>query len=574
LAGIPIQLVRALLAVLISASLWVYHEQCSHPTREVRLPGGTHRGFQIAFTLAVVLTVGWIATELVGRHGDHDMRESMQNDATLAAAALNPANIPLTGAAAGPAIPDKDELQRQLTQMGNSHTQIRGLYLTRLTEDGKGIGTIACSVPGKTYCPVGPGGAPYNSTPAGLLDTFAGMIVPPEVHSDTRGLLITAFAPVRDPSNGRIIAALTLDMDANQWQKDVAEFRLGPIVATFLVSVLLIGSFVTREKALEAAEQLAEARDLLEEKVEARTRQLQAAQSHLVMQEKMATVGQLAAGIAHEISNPISYVAINFRTLQEDIEVFKNMVAAYRDTIAGLAGSTDPRAALAALREREESSGLNVVLEHVDRLFSESRDGFRRVMEIVTSMRDFSRMDDPSKFKLFNINKSVHDALIVGQNSYKYHAETETKLGDIPDIECVPDLINRVLLNLVVNAAQAITDQERREKKGRITISTWSDADNVYCEVADNGPGIPPEIQTRIFEPFFTTKDIGKGTGLGLSLSYDTIVVKHGGDLTVNSVPGQGTQFLIRLPIRRPTLAGTSADGKPASPNVKMPQQG
>jgi len=679
--GIPIELVRAILAILIIAALWAYHENCWHAVREVLPAGGMHRGIQIGLTLAVVLTAGWIATELAGRHGDREMREIMQNNAALAAASLDQDDIvSLTLESPHSASPVKQEVRQQLVQMQNSHPQIRGLHLMRLDKDGQRITTIASSLHIEDGGAMEPDETSYEQMSLALLDTFAGMVTQPELHADKRGLLITAFAAVRNPSHGRIVAALAVDMDANQWRRDVAEYRLGPIVATLLVSILLIGFFVTREKALQATEQigtsqkrleeaqelahvgswtyspltgkvtwskemyrilgvqpgniaptipgersifhsddwqandvaiqkavkdggayelelritrpdgfirhlvskaetkresggavvrlvgtmqditervqmeqaLKEARDLLEEKVESRTRQLKAAQSRLVMQEKMASMGQLAAGIAHEMSNPISFVAINFRTLQQDIEVFKKMIAAYRDTIASLDTSTSQHNARETLRRREESEGLDHVLDHIDKLFAESKEGFRRVMEIVTSMRDFSRMDDPSKFKLFNINKSVRDALIVGQNSYKYHAETETNLGKIPEIQCVPDLINRVLLNLVVNAAQAIEEQEKRETKGHIAISTWADADNVYCEVADDGPGIAPEIQTRVFEPFFTTKEIGKGTGLGLSLSYDTIVVKHCGDLTLSSAPGQGARFLIKLPIRRP----------------------
>jgi signal transduction histidine kinase len=570
--GIPVQLVRALLAVLISASLWMYHEDCSQTARESRHAERTHHGFQLAFAIAAVLTIGWFATELAGRHGDHDIRESIQNDAALAASSLNPEDVsPPGGAASDPGTVKKSELQRQLTQMQHSHPQIRGLYLMRRTDDGHivSVATSGKSEDSKLYRFL-TRKSPESECPfVGLLNVLAGAAATTEVYSGAQGSAITAFAPVHDSANARIIAVLAVEEDASQWRKDVSEFRLGPIVATFLVSVLLIVFFVTREQAARAAKQIAEARDLLEEKVEARTQQLQAAQSRLVMQEKMASVGHLAAGIAHEISSPLTFVNINFRTLQEYIQVFKVVVAAYRDAIAKLDNPADVQSVLDTVRRTEESSGLDIALNHIDKLFEESRSGFHRVIEIVNSMRDFSRMDDPSKFKLFNINKSVHDALIVGQNSYKYHAETETKLGDVPDIQCVPDLINRVLLNLVVNAAQAIADQKERETKGRITISTWSDADNVYCEVADNGPGITPENQKHVFEPFFTTKDIGKGTGLGLSLSYDTVVVKHGGDLTVNSTPGKGTQFLVRLPIQHAVRAGSTMGNKQIGPGAE-----
>jgi signal transduction histidine kinase len=296
---------------------------------------------------------------------------------------------------------------------------------------------------------------------------------------------------------------------------------------------------------------LREAHDLLEQKVEERTRELKLAQSHLVMQEKMASVGQLAAGMAHELNNPVSFVSTNLGTLRDDISAFKEVVAAYKGLFEKLNEKGAIRGEIEKVRAIEEEVALERVLGHIDKLFAESKEGLRRVNEIISSMRDFSRAYDPSRFTLFDINKGIRDTLTIARNSYKYHAEVKTELGNIPEIMCVPDQIGRVFLNIVVNAAEAISEQ-KRETLGLISIRTYSDEANVYCEIGDDGPGIPSDVQRRLFEPFFTTKEPGKGTGLGLSISWDIVNSKHGGSLTVRNREGGGTVFIIRLPVRPP----------------------
>jgi signal transduction histidine kinase len=343
---------------------------------------------------------------------------------------------------------------------------------------------------------------------------------------------------------------------------DVA--HLAAVVANFMpvVGISFQGLAEIRRSNMEiderkkAEQALKEAHDFLEQKVEERTRELRLAQSHLVMQEKMASVGHLAAGLAHELNNPISFVSTNFGTLQDDFLAFRDVVLAYRAAINRLHSSGKLQGELRELQEMEEAVSMDSVLKHMDKIFLESKEGLRRVTEITNSMRDFSRKYDPDSFTSFDINKGIRDTLTIARNSYKYHAEIKTELGDVPPIMCVPDLINRVLLNIIVNAAQAIEGQ-KREEMGMIRISTCSDGQNVYCEISDDGPGIPGEIQSRIFEPFFTTKEPGKGTGLGLSISWDIINNKHGGDLSVKNGDGKGATFLISLPVRpRPQKEG------------------
>ena len=324
------------------------------------------------------------------------------------------------------------------------------------------------------------------------------------------------------------------------------------LIAYLIISYSVSKICTLRNNEKQISDELKKSRDNLERRLAERTRDLQWIHSQLAMKEKMASVGQLAAGIAHELNNPMSFVATNFGTLQDDINAFKNVFLSYREVVKELhrKGLLDERR-FREIQAKEDEAALHLILEHIDKLFAESKDGMRRVMGIINSMRDFSRAYDPGEFCSFNINKGIADTLTIARHAYKYHAAVETKLGDIPEVVCVPDMINQVLLNIIVNAAQAIADQ-KRSTPGCISITTYADTDNVYCEIRDDGPGIPENILARVFEPFFTTKPPGQGTGLGLSISWDIISNKHNGSLTVSNDAGKGAAFLIRLPRNMP----------------------
>jgi len=309
-------------------------------------------------------------------------------------------------------------------------------------------------------------------------------------------------------------------------------------------------------KELERVNQsLEEMNDTLEERVDERSRSLEKMQSVLMMQEKMAAMGQLAAGISHELNNPVNFVHTNFATLQDNVSDFVTMLNIYRGFVDDVTGesmesgvlSQSQQESVALIRKKEKDLDLDFLLEDIHDLFSESLVGFERITWIVNSMRNFSRKDDTGKRWEFDLNQGITDTLIIAKNEYKYHCKVLTELGTIRPVQCVPQQINEVLLNLIVNAAQAIKELHR-EEPGEIVIKTFMENSNVCCEITDDGPGIPDEVQKRIFEPFFTTKEVGKGTGLGLSLSYDIIVDKHGGELSVESLEGKGTTFRIVLP--------------------------
>ncbi len=268
---------------------------------------------------------------------------------------------------------------------------------------------------------------------------------------------------------------------------------------------------------------------------------LSMAQEQLMQSEKLASIGQLAAGVAHEINNPIGYVFSNFGTLENYIAGVLEMLRAYEAAESSI-GTAHVVASLRTMRERID---LDFLMQDIPALMAESKEGIVRVRKIVQDLKDFSRVEADQEWQWANLHQGVDSTLNIVSNEVKYKADVIKEYGTIPDIECLPSQINQVIMNIVVNAAHAITGP-----RGRITIRTGTEGDHVWLTIADNGCGIPREIQSRIFDPFFTTKAIGSGTGLGLSLSYG-IIHKHNGRIEVDSEPGEGTSFRITLPIRQ-----------------------
>jgi len=270
--------------------------------------------------------------------------------------------------------------------------------------------------------------------------------------------------------------------------------------------------------------------------------QLSDAQQKLMQSEKLASIGQLAAGVAHEINNPIGFIFSNFGTLERYLADLFQMLAAYEEAEPSLQG-TPAAARLKALREKMELSFLK---EDIPALMSESKDGITRVRNIVQNLKDFSRVDTSQEWVMADLHHGLDSTLNIVNNEIKYKADVVKSYGQIPDIECLPSELNQVFMNLLVNAAHAI-----HSERGVISLRTGLDNEAVWVEVQDNGSGIEKENIGRIFDPFFTTKPVGKGTGLGLSLSYG-IVKKHLGQIDVSSEPGKGTTFRVTLPLRQP----------------------
>ena len=254
----------------------------------------------------------------------------------------------------------------------------------------------------------------------------------------------------------------------------------------------------------------------------------------MLQSEKMAAIGQLAAGVAHEINNPIGFVNSNLGTLKT---YTGQLLALAERSRKGEAGEADFIAA-----------DFDYLKTDIDDLLRESRDGLERVKKIVANLKDFSHVDK-SEWQEADLNAGIESTLNVVWNELKYKAEVVREFGELPKLPCVAAQINQVVMNLLVNAAHAI------EQRGTITVRTGCDASTAWIEVSDTGRGMAPAVLQRIFEPFYTTKPVGKGTGLGLSLSYD-IIKKHGGRIDVSSEVGVGTTFRVSLPLHGLDAAG------------------
>jgi two-component system, NtrC family, sensor kinase len=299
---------------------------------------------------------------------------------------------------------------------------------------------------------------------------------------------------------------------------------------------------------------LAETNVRLEEKVAERTHELSSAneeltallkkvedaQNQLLQSEKMAAIGQLAAGVAHEINNPIGFVNSNLGTLRSYTERLLGLIRAYEACEAKV--TNVPLEEIAAAKA---DADLDFLREDIITLLQESQDGLARVTKIVQDLKEFSHVDQ-AEWQEADINSGLESTLNVVSNELKYKADVVRQYGEIPAVRCIPAQINQVLVNLLVNAAQAI------EGHGTITVRSGVTRNEVWVEIEDTGKGMTPETQKRIFEPFFTTKPVGKGTGLGLSLSYDIVVKRHSGRFEVRSAPDQGSTIRLWLPVAGP----------------------
>ena len=295
------------------------------------------------------------------------------------------------------------------------------------------------------------------------------------------------------------------------------------------IGVLIHGANVTRRKTLER--QLAQA-------------------------QKLESIGQLAAGIAHEINTPIQYVSDNTRFFQVAFQDLVRVLKKYAETLGGTPGQDKQETLYPELENLIRDIDLAYYLEEIPRAIDQTLQGVEQVSRIVRSIKAFAH-PGPAEKKFLDINQAIENTILVSRNEWKYVAELVPELDrSLPLVPCIPGDFNQVILNLIVNAAQAIAEKagDDSNRKGWIRIRTGRDGPWAEIQIEDNGPGIPEAIRSRIFDPFFTTKAVGKGTGQGLAISHTAIVEKHGGSIAVESEEGQGTVFTIRLPLEEPRL--------------------
>lgn len=361
----------------------------------------------------------------------------------------------------------------------------------------------------------------------------------PNMGPSGRWLFFTA-APLRDAS-GAIIGAIETLQDISERKTVenalmVAQLEVEQVVEKRTAELASVNQ--TLREDVQRREQMELALVERNAELNALNAKLSSAQESLIQSEKLASIGQLAAGVAHEINNPIGYIFSNFGTLEKYLANLFEMLEAY-ERAESSHGNTAILSGLAALKKKIDFEYLK---EDIPVLMGESKEGIVRVRKIVQDLKDFSHVDATQEWQYANLNQGIDSTLNVVNNEIKYKADVVREYGVLPDVQCMHSQINQVVMNLVVNAAHAMGPA-----RGTITIRTGCDGSLAWFEVQDNGSGIPKEVLPRIFDPFYTTKPIGKGTGLGLSLSYG-IIQKHHGSIDVQTEMGKGTTFRVSIP--------------------------
>jgi two-component system NtrC family sensor kinase len=321
-----------------------------------------------------------------------------------------------------------------------------------------------------------------------------------------------------------------------------------------MASALTAKWCVTKQAALKMS--------TLERAVEERTREFREAnsslqvemkerrllESQLVQAQKLESIGQLAAGIAHEINTPIQYVGDSVEFVRSAVTDIEGLLGHYRQALEALVGNDPAGEILASAKAAERAIDLDFLHDEIPRAFKRTLDGIERVANITRAMKEFS-FPGVHEHIHTDIVRALETTLVVASNEYKRVATVDTQFGDLPLVKCNISELNQVFLNLIVNAAHAIETSGKAIDTGKISIRASATDGTLEVAIGDNGCGIPAEIANKVFDPFFTTKEVGRGTGQGLSIAYGTVVTRHGGTLSFESEVGRGTTFFVRIPI-------------------------
>ncbi len=353
-------------------------------------------------------------------------------------------------------------------------------------------------------------------TKAQVIGSFWLQYFPPELQGRMKAGLETVLATETE----QVFESATLGHDGSTlWYAS----QLGPIRAgEQIVGAVVVAQDITERKRTE---------------------------TELLAARRMAVLGTLAAGVAHEINTPIQFVGDSIRFLRDSALDLLTLIERFQTIRRAILEGQAPDLALAEAEEAEEQADLPYIRDKMPAAFDRSIDGLNRVAAIVRSLKEFAHPSDEEMAPV-DLNHAIESTLTIAANEYRYVADLETDFGDLPPVVCHLGEISQVVLNVIVNAAHAIGSVTRDgERKGVIRVRTRHEGETVLVAISDTGGGIPEDIRSRIFDPFFTTKDVGKGTGQGLAISWSTVKEKHGGELTFETKVGEGTTFFIRLPI-------------------------
>lgn len=397
--------------------------------------------------------------------------------------------------------------------------------------------------------------------------TLAGFASAAKEVLERRAVAATALQTMSSSTISDNLEALSTEI-LNDNRRTVNRAERARLLLSICTVLLLVGTgfamfrLQTSYRALNKSNrELANINNSLEERVTVRTQELSAAyddlkesQVLLVQAEKMSSLGELVAGISHEINTPLWYLISNSTVLQERMDAVSEFCEIGERMIAAVKSGVDVKPSLSSGlidMQRLLAEGMKDDIEEAKDLIKDSIEGLEELTELAQSLKDFSRLDRARQGE-FNVNDGLDKTLLIAKNKLKNKTTIHKHYGEVPAIHCSPSQINQVFLNLLTNAADAI------EETGEIVIHTVAQDQKVRISIADTGVGIPPEVMSKIRDPFFTTKDVGKGTGLGLSI-VDQIVTSHGGELLIESEPGQGTTVTIVLPVVAAAPAQKSA---------------
>ena len=387
--------------------------------------------------------------------------------------------------------------------------------------------------------------------PAAKAARCAGWTIPLNYQSVHECLKELKVSPYKDM--GEIILA---DVVREFWQWILAIVFFFVVMTGAIVSILKLNRnirevYLKLKQEVEKHELTDDALRKSHDELSYALAELKSTQAQIVQAEKMASVGQLAAGIAHEINNPTGFVSSNLKTLADYLNDISRLIKQYRMLITDLKDNAAGEKIASSIEKRlDQISGieteidLDFIVDDIMDLINDCREGTKRIKKIVLDLKDFAHPGE-DKLQATDINKGIESTLNVVWNELKYKATVTKNYGDLPPVNCYPQQLNQVFMNLFVNAAQAI------EERGEIRISTRADNGSVEVRISDTGVGIPKENLSKIFDPFFTTKEVGKGTGLGMNIAYN-IIKKHKGTIDVESEVGKGTTFTIKIPVSKP----------------------